>query len=71
MYLTAWKKGLKTTYYLRSSSATTVEKSFVDLNKRGIKPRWMKNKSASAGIIVERAKTPTVCSLEEGCEACQ
>ena len=71
MYLTAWKKGLKTTYYLRSSSATTVEKSFVDLNKRGIQPRWMKNKSASAGIIVERAKTPTVCSLEEGCEACQ
>lgn len=70
MYLTAWKKGLKTTYYLRSSAATSVEKSFTDINKRGIQPRWMKNKSASAGIVVDRPKVPT-CSLGEGCESCQ
>lgn len=70
MYLTAWKKGLKTTYYLRSQAATSVEKSFIDINKRGIQPRWMKNKSASTSIVVERKTTP-VCSMEEGCESCQ
>lgn len=71
MYITAWKKGLKTTYYLRSLAATSVEKSFIDINKRGIQPRWMKNKSASTNIIVNRtSKTPS-CSLEEGCESCQ
>ena len=30
MYLFAWEKGLKTTYYLRSMSATRVEKSTLD-----------------------------------------
>ncbi|WP_201456281.1 ribonucleoside-diphosphate reductase subunit alpha [Chlamydia sp. 17-3921] len=71
MYLTAWKKGLKTTYYLRSLAATSVEKSFTDINKRGIQPRWMKNASASTSIVVERVKKATVCSMEEGCESCQ
>lgn len=71
MYLTAWKKGLKTTYYLRSLAATSVEKSFIDINKRGIQPRWMKNKSASTSIVVDRAKKTPVCSFEEGCESCQ
>ncbi len=54
MYLLAWKKGLKTTYYLRSLGATQVEKSTTDVNKRGLQPRWMKNKSASANIKVDR-----------------
>ncbi|WP_213318138.1 ribonucleoside-diphosphate reductase subunit alpha [Chlamydiifrater volucris] len=71
MYINAWKKGLKTTYYLRSMGATSVEKSFTDVNKRGIQPRWMKNKSASTSIVVERVSTPKACSMEEGCEACQ
>lgn len=70
MYLSAWRKGLKTTYYLRSSAATSVEKSFADINKRGIQPRWMKNRSASTDIVVERSKAPS-CSLEDGCESCQ
>src|SRR5690606_6198222 len=47
MYWLAWEKGLKTTYYLRSLGATQIEKSSLDINKRGIQPRWMKNKSAS------------------------
>src|SRR5207237_6420062 len=51
MYWLAWEKGLKTTYYLRSLAATTVEKSTTDLNRRGLQPRWMKNKSASANIV--------------------
>ena len=56
MYMLAWKKGLKTTYYLRSLGATQIEKSTTDINRRGLQPRWMKNKSASAEITVERAE---------------
>ena len=33
MYMYAWEKGLKTTYYLRSMSATRIEKSTLDINK--------------------------------------
>lgn len=80
MYFNAWKKGLKTTYYLRCLGATQIEKSTTDINKRGLQPRWMKNKSASSNIQVEREETqreetqkdkPLVCNLEEGCESCQ
>jgi ribonucleoside-diphosphate reductase alpha chain len=78
MYLFAWQKGLKTTYYLRSLGATQIEKSTTDINKRGLQPRWMKNKSASSNVQVDREDTaapkkdkPIVCNLEEGCESCQ
>lgn len=54
MYLLAWNKGLKTTYYLRSLAATQVEKSTIDVNKFGIQPKWMKNKSASSEINIDR-----------------
>lgn len=74
MYMLAWNKGLKTTYYLRTLSATQIEKSTTDINKRGIQPRWMKNKSASSNIQVDRSMAPPkkmVCDLSEGCESCQ
>ncbi len=87
MYMLAWRKGLKTTYYLRSLGATQIEKSTTDINKRGLQPRWMKNKSASSNIKVERseqvveAAAPTasaspampkaMCSLDGDCESCQ
>ena len=50
MYFACWRKGLKTTYYLRSQAATQVEKSSIDVNKFGIQPKWMKSKSASSTI---------------------
>lgn len=67
MYFFAWQKGLKTTYYLRSLGATQIEKSTTDINKRGLQPRWMKHKSASSNIALQRKS----CSLDEGCESCQ
>lgn len=77
MYLNAWNKGLKTTYYLRSRGATNVEKSSMDINKRGIQPRWMKSRSASSRLEGEQ-EVPTVvqqgetCSPDDPeCEACQ
>lgn len=74
MYLFSWTRGLKTNYYLRTLGATQIEKSTTDINKRGLQPRWMKNKSASSNIAVERTEEnskPKVCNLEEGCESCQ
>ena len=79
MYLFAWKKGLKTTYYLRSLGATQIEKSTTDINKRGLQPRWMKNKSASSDIMVtrelatkEKPEIPVAtCNLDGDCESCQ
>jgi ribonucleoside-diphosphate reductase alpha chain len=68
MYLLAWRKGLKTTYYLRTLAATQIEKSTLDVNRWSIQPRWMKSKSASAEIRVDRG---TSCSLDGDCEACQ
>ncbi|HAD62317.1 MAG TPA: ribonucleoside-diphosphate reductase subunit alpha [Planctomycetaceae bacterium] len=54
MYLLAWQKGLKTTYYLRTLAATQIEKSTVDVNSYGVQPRWMKSTSASSDIQVQR-----------------
>src|SRR5690606_27777169 len=33
VYITAWKMGLKTTYYLRTLAASTIEKSTIDLKQ--------------------------------------
>ncbi|MBI3211430.1 MAG: ribonucleoside-diphosphate reductase subunit alpha, partial [Simkania negevensis] len=73
MYMLAWAKGLKTTYYLRSLGATQIEKSTMDINKRALQPRWMKNESPSSRIVIDREEKekPIVCNLEEGCESCQ
>jgi len=80
MYLLAWRKGLKTTYYLRSLGATQIEKSTSDINKRGMQPRWMKNQSASSDIKVDRTtsaateelKVPVAsCNIDGDCESCQ
>ncbi|MBA62285.1 MAG: ribonucleoside-diphosphate reductase subunit alpha [Planctomycetaceae bacterium] len=80
MYMSAWEKGLKTTYYLRTLAATQVEKSTVDINKFGVQPRWMKSQSASADIEVNRegadqqlpaTAVTSACSLDDDCEACQ
>ncbi len=74
MYMFSWIRGLKTNYYLRATAATQIEKSTTDINKRGLQPRWMKNKSASSNIKVEREETPApkACKLgDESCESCQ
>lgn len=74
MYLLAWAKGLKTTYYLRTLAATQVEKSTLDVNRFGIQPKWMKNKSASSDVELNREpeSAPQMCPITDpSCEACQ
>jgi len=39
IYLTAWRMGLKTTYYLRTLAATQIEKSTLDINRFGAQPQ--------------------------------
>lgn len=72
MYILAWKKGLKTTYYLRALAATHIEKSTTDINKRAVQPRWMKSVSPSSRIVIEREEMPKACKIgDESCESCQ
>ena len=59
MYFYAWKKGLKTTYYLRSRPATEIAKTTVpvgEVQQEGFK-----------------SQEQLMCSLEnpESCESCQ
>ncbi len=37
-YINAWKMGIKTTYYLRTEAASSIEKSTVDINNTIIEP---------------------------------
>jgi ribonucleoside-diphosphate reductase alpha chain len=62
LYRLAWRKGLKTTYYLRSTSATHVEKSTL----RGTDGKLNAVPTTAAGTA------GAACSVEDpDCEACQ
>jgi ribonucleoside-diphosphate reductase alpha chain len=66
LYRLAWKRGLKTTYYLRTQSATHVEKS--TLRKSDGKLNAVKLEPMPAPAPA----APQVCSLDDPtCEACQ
>lgn len=66
MYMYAWKKGLKTTYYLRSRPATSITKTTV--NKKTVIP---------VDVVIPKKEfseeEALACSLDnpEACEACQ
>lgn len=63
MYMYAWKKGLKTTYYLRSRPATSIAKTTV---KKTPVVTEVETKTYTEAEVI-------ACSLEnpEACEACQ
>jgi len=62
MYFYAWKRGLKTTYYLRSRPATRIAKATVETATAAPAPPGPARDTADVS-----------CSLEnpESCEACQ
>lgn len=81
MYMYAWKRGLKTTYYLRSRPATAIAKTTVKKSTEGFTTT---PNPAPAAVLAAPAETEApkkvytdeealVCSLEnpEACEACQ
>jgi ribonucleoside-diphosphate reductase alpha chain len=82
-YKLAWLRGLKTTYYLRTSSATQVEKSTVNAGSHNAvsssgAPNGGMNaiEAAAAAAQAQMSATPATdikfCAIDDpGCEACQ
>ena len=64
MYMYAWQKGLKTTYYLRSRPATKIAQVTAEYKVSEIVPDDVKAYTDEEALV---------CSLEnpEACEACQ
>lgn len=65
-YMQAWKMGLKSTYYLRTLGATSIEKSTIDINK--------KFEEKPSGAVAKQEETPQIklTVLNDGvCETCQ
>lgn len=70
MYFYAWKRKLKTTYYLRSRPATRIAKATIE---RGSEPLQQPDPSHSVAQLSQAERSAVSCSLEnpESCEACQ
>ncbi len=72
MYRGAWKKGLKTTYYLRTRSASNIEKADVEVKKemRGIVGQ---DPTKAAAYTEEQIQACSIEAMRNGgtCEACQ
>ena len=72
-YKLAWLRGLKTTYYLRTSSATQAEKSTGRTGQ--LNAVAVGNESAASGVgdmASEPATDVKFCAIDDpGCEACQ
>jgi ribonucleoside-diphosphate reductase alpha chain len=79
LYRLAWRSGLKTTYYLRSSSATHVEKSTLQGTDGKLNAVSPLSPVAPVAVVTEPAPSPepqfaegAVCSIDDpDCEACQ
>ncbi|MBK1687072.1 ribonucleoside-diphosphate reductase subunit alpha [Rubrivivax gelatinosus] len=69
IYKLAWTRGLKTTYYLRTMSATHAEKSTVAPGAMNAVPR---HGGLEAAAAAEPASDVRFCSIDNpDCEACQ
>jgi ribonucleoside-diphosphate reductase alpha chain len=73
MYFHAWKRGLKTTYYLRSRPATEISKATVAIRPAPAAVITPPRPAIDALVTTETDTEAVACSLEnpEACEACQ
>jgi ribonucleoside-diphosphate reductase alpha chain len=74
MYRAAWRKGLKTTYYLRTLGASNIEKATVELKKAKPLADAPSDEPSAKKEFTDAEKK--ACSIEamlngEECEACQ
>jgi ribonucleoside-diphosphate reductase alpha chain len=74
MYRAAWRKGLKTTYYLRTLGASNIEKATVDLKKAKPLADAPSDEPSAKKEFTDAEKK--ACSIEamlngEECESCQ
>ncbi len=74
-YKLAWVRGLKTTYYLRTTSATHAEKSTVQSGRLNAVPSSDTGPMAMSAVHAAHAEPATdvkFCAIDDpGCEACQ
>lgn len=74
MYRAAWKKGLKTTYYLRTFGASNIEKATIGVKKekKGIFVET-EEKKGSQEKLIEQKKACEIEAMRNGeiCEYCQ
>jgi ribonucleoside-diphosphate reductase alpha chain len=72
-YKLAWLRGLKTTYYLRTSSATQAEKSTGRTGQlNAVAIHGDTTASSAAAMSSEPATDVKFCAIDDpGCEACQ
>ena len=79
LYRLAWRRGLKTTYYLRSQGATHVEKSTLKGTDGKLNAVSVASANAAQTVAAVEAMTApsasgavNVCSIDDpSCEACQ
>jgi len=66
IYLAAWKSGLKSTYYLRTLGATSVEKATLELSESSTGSVTTKRE-----IEEQQTSEALACLIGEDCDACQ
>jgi ribonucleoside-diphosphate reductase alpha chain len=69
MYMYAWEKGLKTTYYLRSMGATRIEKSTLDITKYA-NVVGQRQRDAKGKVVDTPSPKPGAEPVQD-CESCQ
>jgi ribonucleoside-diphosphate reductase alpha chain len=70
IYTTAWRMGLKTTYYLRSLAASQIEKSTLDASRYGFTQK--RELAPEPVAAAPGAAQPELCRVDDPeCEACQ
>jgi ribonucleoside-diphosphate reductase alpha chain len=72
-YKLAWLRGLKTTYYLRTTSATHAEKSTVSAGRlNAVTSGAAPQRKVMSAQVTEAATDIKFCAIDDpGCEACQ
>ena len=71
MYMYAWERGLKTTYYLRSMGATRIEKSTLDVTKYdNVVGQRQRDEKGRVVDSVSAAPKPSAEPVQD-CESCQ
>jgi ribonucleoside-diphosphate reductase alpha chain len=72
LYRLAWRRGLKTTYYLRSRSATHVEKSTLKGTDGKLNAVSATVSASAAPILIPTDVSEKACLIDDpSCEACQ
>ena len=72
MYKLAWQKGLKTTYYLRTLAATSIEQTTVTIKNHDKDRKWLNRRGSSGTENASDVSQTKACSIDDpDCEACQ